>query len=73
MISSIQHGDEEMRKSANIMKQKRFHMRHEFLSLTPLQRIRRMNKLFNEMIRLKAKGEGIREYEVYRRYIKTHE
>lgn len=54
-----------------IMQKKRAEMRREFLRLTPLQRIRKMNTLFNDMIALKAKTRGVREYEIYRKYIEA--
>lgn len=53
-----------------IMEQKRKEMKKEFLALTPLQRIRTMNDVFNDIISLKAKTKGIKEYEVYREYLK---
>jgi hypothetical protein len=53
-----------------IMQRKRKEMKQEFLSLTPLERIRQMNALFNDLISLKAKTKGLKEYEIYRRYIK---
>ncbi len=56
----------------SIMKQKREEMKKEFLALTPLERIRQMNALFNDIISLKAKTKGVKEYEIYRRYIKTY-
>lgn len=52
-----------------IMEQKRQEMKKEFLALTPLERIRQMNAIFNDIISLKAKTKGIKEYEIYRRYI----
>lgn len=45
-------------------------MKEEFLSLSPLQRIKRMNAVFNEIIALKAKTKGVTEYEIYRRYLR---
>jgi hypothetical protein len=54
----------------NIMQKKREEMKKEFLSLTPLQRIRQMNAIFNDIIALKAKTKGISEYEVYKEYLK---
>lgn len=53
------------------MHKKREEMRREFLQLTPLQRICKMNTLFNDMIALKAKTRGVREYEIYRRYVES--
>jgi hypothetical protein len=55
-----------------IMRQKRKEMKKEFLALTPLERIRQMNALFNDLISLKAKTKGLKEYEIYRRYIKAN-
>lgn len=54
------------------MQQKRKEMKKEFLALTPLERIRQMNALFNDLISLKAKTKGLKEYEIYRRYIKVN-
>jgi hypothetical protein len=54
------------------MEQKRKEMKKEFLALTPLQRIRTMNAVFNDIISLKAKTKGVKEYEIYRRYIKAY-
>jgi hypothetical protein len=53
------------------MEEKRKRLKKEFLSLTPLQRIRLMNALFNDIISFKAKTSGKTEYEVYRRYLKS--
>mgnify|MGYP001598014368 CR=1 FL=1 len=54
-----------------IMEQKRKEMKKEFLKLTPLQRIRTMNAVFNDIISLKAKTKGVKEYEIYRRHLKA--
>ena len=54
------------------MEQKRKEMKKEFLALTPLQRIRTMNAAFNDIISLKAKTKGVKEYEIYRKYIKAN-
>ena len=56
----------------NIMEQKRKEMKEEFLALTPLERIRQMNTVFNDVIALKAKTQGVPEYEIYRRYLKPN-
>jgi len=56
-------------KIMNIMEQKRKEMKEEFLALTPLERIRQMNAVFNDVISLKAKTQGVPEYEIYRRYL----
>jgi len=58
-----------MHEQTGIMEVKRTKMREEFLALTPLQRITRMNQVFNDMIALKAKTLGVPEYEIYRRYL----
>ena len=55
-----------------IMQKKREGMKKEFLALTPLERIRQMNNIFNDILSLKAKTKGIKEYEIYRRYIKAN-
>jgi len=44
--------------------------RREFLALSPLERIRRMNRVFMDLLSLKAKTTGRTEYEIYRRYVK---
>ncbi len=54
-----------------IMDKKRKEMKEEFLKLTPLQRIRKLNTVFNHMIALKAKTRGVSEYEIYRRYLEA--
>lgn len=51
-----------------IMEQKRKEMKKEFLALTPAQRIRDVESLFNEFVKLRAKREGITEGEAYLRY-----
>jgi len=53
------------------MEAKAKRMKAEFQSLSPLARVVLMNKIFNDMIALKAKTRGVKEYEVYRRYLKT--
>jgi hypothetical protein len=56
-----------------IMEQKREEMKKEFLALTPLQRIQKMEKLFNEQIKLIAKRERITEGEAYLRFLDRSE
>jgi hypothetical protein len=51
-----------------IMEQKRKEMKREFLALTSAQRIREVEFLFNEFVKLRAKREGITEGEAYLRY-----
>jgi len=55
------------------MQKKKEEMKREFLSLSPLERIRKMNSLWNDVISFRARQGGVSEYEVYRRYIKTHQ
>lgn len=57
--------------SSLALEKKRKEMKQEFLNLSPLQRIRRMNAIFNDIIALKAKTKGVQEYEIYRRYLKN--
>lgn len=57
----------------HIMDVKRNEMREEFLKLSPLQRMEKMNKVFNDMIALKAKTLGVSEYEIYLRYLDTRD
>lgn len=54
------------------MQQKKEEMKKEFMALSPLERIKRMNTIFNDIISLKAKTKGVKEYEVYREYLKVH-
>ena len=61
-----------LQKIMNSMEQKRKEMKEEFLALTPLERIRQMNAIFNDVISLKAKTQGVPEYEIYRRYLKPN-
>jgi hypothetical protein len=51
-----------------IMGQKRKEMKEEFLALTPAQRIRQMDFLFNDFVKLRSKREGITEGEAYLKY-----
>jgi hypothetical protein len=44
----------------------------EFLKLSPLDRMRVMYQVISEIIAIKAKAEGVTEYEVYRRYLKNN-
>lgn len=44
----------------------------EFLKLAPLDRIKAMHAVISEIIALRAKGEGVSEYEIYRRYLKNN-
>ena len=44
----------------------------EFLKLSPLERMRTMHELFMQFVALKARGEKVSEYEIYRRYLKDN-
>ena len=48
------------------------HENKTFFELSPLERIRAMHAVMSEIIALKAKGEGVAEYEIYRRYLKNN-
>jgi hypothetical protein len=60
-----------MSRGPGFMEEKRNQMTEEFRKLSPLERIRKMNRIFNDMIALKARNEGVSEYEIYRRYIEA--
>ena len=44
----------------------------EFLMLSPLERMEIMHDFFTQMVALKAKGEGVSEYEIYFRYLNNN-
>jgi hypothetical protein len=44
----------------------------KFLELSPLERLKRMHAIMSEIIAIKAKAEGVTEYEIYRRYLKNN-
>ncbi len=46
--------------------------REEFLKLSPLERINTMHALMSEIIDIKAKAEGVTEYEIYKRYLRNN-
>ncbi len=46
--------------------------RAAFLKLTPLERMQTMHDLFLQFVALKARGEKVSEYEIYRRYLKNN-
>jgi hypothetical protein len=45
--------------------------RVSFLKLTPLERITTMHNRFLEILAIKARAEGVSEYEIYKRYLKN--
>ena len=44
----------------------------EFLKFSPFERMRIMYAIMSEIIAIKAKAEGLTEYEIYRRYLKNN-
>ncbi len=56
----------------SIMDMRKEEEREAFLKLSPLERIRTMHNLFMEIIRMRARGEGVAEYEIYRRYLRNN-
>lgn len=46
--------------------------RREFLKLSPLERMETMHNLILQFFALKARGEGVSEYEIYCRYLKDN-
>ena len=44
----------------------------KFLRFSPLERMKVMHDLLIEIISIKAKTEGVTEYEIYRRYLKNN-
>ncbi len=55
-----------------IMEIRKKYEQEEFLKLSPLGRIRVMHAIMSEIIAIRAKGEGVSEYEIYRRYLKDN-
>lgn len=55
-----------------ILDMRKEYERKEFLKLTPLDRMRVMYQVISEIITIRAKAEGVTEYEVYRRYLKNN-
>jgi len=56
----------------SIMDIRKEYQQKKFLELSPLERIKRMHAVITEIIAIKAKAEGITEYEIYRRYLKNN-
>ena len=46
--------------------------RKEFLKLSPLERMETMHNLMLQFISLKARAEGVSEYEIYERYLRDN-
>ncbi len=59
-----------MKKS--IMDIRKEEEQRDFLKLSPIDRLRTMHDLFLQFVALKARGEKVSEYEIYRRYLKNN-
>jgi hypothetical protein len=59
-----------MKKS--IMDKRKEEEREDFLKLSPIERLRTMHNFFLQFVALKARGEKVSEYEIYRRYLKDN-
>ncbi len=57
----------------SIMTKRKEEEQEAFLGLSPLERIRTMHNLLLQIISLKARSEGVSEYEIYRRYLKNRD
>ncbi len=44
----------------------------DFLKRSPVERLRTMHDFFLQFVALKARGEGVTEHEIYRRYLKDN-
>ncbi len=44
----------------------------EFLKLSPIERIETMHDFLLQIISMKARAEGVSEYEIYLRYLKDN-
>jgi hypothetical protein len=55
-----------------IMEIRKAEQQQDFLSLSPLERLRTMHDRFLQFLALKARGEKVPEYEIYRRYLKDN-
>lgn len=53
----------------SILEIRKVEEREKFLRLLPLKRIEVMHNIVSEIISLRAKGEGVSEYEIYKRYL----
>jgi hypothetical protein len=56
----------------SIMDIKKEEQQRDFLKLSPIERLRTMHDLFLQFVALKARGEKVSEYEIYRRYLKDN-
>ena len=56
----------------SIMDIRKEEQQRDFLKLSPIERLRTMHDLFLQFVALKARGEKVSEYEIYRRYLKDN-
>ena len=55
-----------------IMEIRKDEEQRDFLKLSPIERLRTMHDRFLQFVALKARGEKVSEYEIYRRYLKDN-
>jgi hypothetical protein len=56
----------------SIMEIRKDEEQKDFLKLSPIERLRTMHDRFLQFVALKARGEKVSEYEIYRRYLKNN-
>jgi len=56
----------------SIMDMRKEEEQRDFLKLSPIERLRAMHDRFLQFVALKARGEKVPEYEIYRRYLKDN-
>jgi hypothetical protein len=56
----------------SIMEIRKDEEQKDFLALSPIERLRTMHDRFLQFVALKARGEKVSEYEIYRRYLKDN-
>ena len=54
---------------SNIMEKSREESRKKFLSLSPVERIKTMEKVFYDILKVRARAEGLSEYGIYKQYL----
>lgn len=54
----------------DIMERRKAEGRRQFLSLSPLERLQTMEEVFNDILKIKSRAEGVSEYEIYKRYLR---
>ncbi|MBM4135260.1 MAG: hypothetical protein FJ241_00310 [Nitrospira sp.] len=55
-----------------VMDVRKEYEQERFLKFSPLERMKTMHAVISEIISIKAKSEGVSEYEIYRRYLKNN-